>query len=166
MKAYPLQDDDGLLHYTEDSDMIPTDAQERKDIPVYSGFFAYFPLAICEVAKHSQRSNEQHNPGEPLRWDRAKSTDELDSLGRHLLGTAVSESYEEELEHARAVAWRAMANLQKLCEKAGVNSVTSERIENSKPQKIATTEPVVGEYESLGAADRRDRIIAAAREKV
>jgi hypothetical protein len=98
--------------------MLPTDHAERKAIPVYSGFICYFPLAIAEVAKHSQESNEQHNPGQPMHWNRAKSKDERDAQARHLLDQAAPQiTLDEEIEHAKAGAWRAMANLQKLCEK-------------------------------------------------
>ncbi len=96
---------------------LPTDAEERKGTPVYSGFMCYFPLGIAEVAKHSRDCNEQHNPGEPMHWDRAKSKDERDAQARHLLDQALSGSLDEEIEHAKAGAWRAMANLEKLCEK-------------------------------------------------
>lgn len=86
---------------------MPTDAKERKATPIYSGFVTYFPDAMIAVARHSFVSNEQHNPGEPLHWDRSKSTDELDALMRHIVeGDWVS------------VAWRAMANLQKEEERA------------------------------------------------
>ena len=85
--------------------ILPTDAQERKRIPIYSGFINYFPLAVAEVAKLSFKGNEQHNPGTPLHWDRSKSGDELDAMMRHVLGEDWTE-----------VAWRAMANLQKKLE--------------------------------------------------
>jgi len=81
---------------------LPSDDKERKGIPVYAGFVRYFPDAIVAVAKHSADSNEQHNPGEPLHWNREKSKDELESLMRHIVD-----------EDWVAVAWRAMANLQK-----------------------------------------------------
>lgn len=96
---------------------LPTDAAERKEVPVYSGFIRYFPLAMAEVARLSQIGNEQHNPGKPLHWDRSKSGDELDALARHLLE---AESVDTDgIDHATKVAWRAMANLQKLLEKRG-----------------------------------------------
>ena len=88
------------------------DAAKRKATPVYSGFLAYFPDAIAEVARLSMDGNEQHNPGSPLHWDRSKSGDELDSLARHLLDNAKAES----IVHLAAVAWRAMAQLQKAIE--------------------------------------------------
>ena len=102
---------------------METDAAKRKATPIYTGFVAYFPDAIAEVARLSKAGNDQHNPGAPLHWDRSKSGDELDALMRHLVDNAEDES----IEHLRAVAWRAMAKLQKACEK-----------QNSIPQKIAT----------------------------
>ena len=87
--------------------ILPEDPKERKQIPVYSGCLAYFPDALIEVAKLSQAGNDQHNPGQPLHWDRSKSGDELDALIRHLL----------EGDWA-AVAWRALAHCQKELEKA------------------------------------------------
>lgn len=86
--------------------MLPTNPADRKRIPIYSGFVKYFPLAMAEVSKLSYDGNEQHNPGKPLHWDRSKSPDELDALMRHLIE-----------EDWAAVAWRAMANLEKQLEK-------------------------------------------------
>lgn len=97
--------------------MLPKDDYDRKQIPIYGGFLAYFPDAIVAVAKLSKRGNDQHNPGKPMFWDRSKSKDERESMTRHLLALAAATSVDEELEEATAVAWRAMANLQKLCEK-------------------------------------------------
>ena len=82
---------------------LPSNPAERKKIPVYSGFIDYFPDAIAAVAAHSYASNAQHNgPDSELRWDRSKSTDELDALMRHILE-----------EDWVAAAWRIMAHLQK-----------------------------------------------------
>jgi hypothetical protein len=93
---------------------LPEEAKARKDIPVYSGFVNYFPLAMAEVAKLSKTGNDQHNPSAPLHWDRSKSGDEKDALVRHLLqaGTKDVDGH----WHDTKVAWRAMANLQKLLE--------------------------------------------------
>lgn len=87
---------------------LPEDNDERKDIPVYSGFIAYFPNAIAAVAAHSKRCNDQHNPGEPLHWAKEKSKKELDSLCRHML-----DGVDGDIGHATAMAWRAMANLER-----------------------------------------------------
>ena len=53
--------------------LLPTDAKERKKIPVGSGVLDYFPAALAEIAKVSQAGNDQHNPGEELHWARGKS---------------------------------------------------------------------------------------------
>src|SRR5271166_4503768 len=63
---------------------LPTDPQERKTIPLCTGCFDYFPLALLEIAKLSKVGNDQHNPGEPLHWARGKSTDQADTILRHL----------------------------------------------------------------------------------
>ena len=91
---------------------LPNEAQARKSIPIYTAFIKYFPDAIIEVTKLSVKGNAQHNTPEKIWWDKTKSQDELDSLMRHLI----------EGDWA-AVAWRAMANLQRECDK--------------KPQKTA-----------------------------
>lgn len=85
---------------------LPTDPKQRKAIPIYSGVIKYFPDALIAIAKLSQAGNDQHNPGAPLHWDRSKSGDELDAMMRHVIG-----------EDWEAVAWRALANLQKQIEK-------------------------------------------------
>jgi hypothetical protein len=95
---------------------LPTDAQERKELPVWSGFINYFPDAIAEVAELSRIGNDQHNPGKPLFWDRSKSGDELDALMRHLIEAGTVDT--DGVRHSTKVAWRAMANLQKELERA------------------------------------------------
>jgi len=90
-------------------------AQQRKDTPVFSGVLNYFPDAIREVAKCSKIGNDQHNAGQPLHWDRSKSTDELDALTRHLLEAGTIDT--DGVRHSAKVAWRALANLQKEIEK-------------------------------------------------
>lgn len=98
---------------------LPTDAKARKAVPVYSGFIKYFPRAMCAVAELSRIGNDQHNPGKPLHWDRSKSGDELDALTRHLIDDAMGLPVDnDQVLHATKVAWRAMANLEKLLEAA------------------------------------------------
>ena len=97
-----------------------TEAQHRKEAPVYSGFIAYFPDAMEEVARVSFVGNEQHNPGQPLHWDRNKSQDELDALSRHLKDHAAGDKMDGDgCRHLAKVAWRAMAALQKAIEGEG-----------------------------------------------
>jgi len=64
---------------------LPTDAQERKSAPIYSGVLQYFPDAIVAVAQLSKKGNDQHNPGKPLHWAREKSADHHDCLLRHVM---------------------------------------------------------------------------------
>jgi hypothetical protein len=90
------------------------DRKTRKSQPVFSGLLAYFPDAVAEVASVSFVGNEQHNPGEPLHWDRSKSTDEYDACARHLLDRAAGSRYDTDgTRHMAKVAWRALAALQK-----------------------------------------------------
>lgn len=90
---------------------LPTDAAERKAAPVFSGVLRYFPDALAEVARVSKAGNDQHNPGQPLHWDRSKSTDEGDALVRHQLEAGTRDS--DGQRHSAKVAWRALAQLQK-----------------------------------------------------
>lgn len=83
----------------------------RKELPIFSGVLKYFPLALLEVSKVSLQGNKQHNEGQPLHWDRSKSTDELDALTRHLLDAGKLDS--DGIRHSAKIAWRALANLQK-----------------------------------------------------
>lgn len=91
-----------------------TDAQRRKDTPVFSSVLRYFPDALAEIARLCKAGNDQHNPGKPLHWARSKSGDELDALTRHLLAAGSVDT--DGFYHDVKVAWRALANLQKLIE--------------------------------------------------
>lgn len=66
---------------------------------------------MVAVAELSRIGNDQHNPGQPLYWDRSKSGDELDALMRHLVQAGTIDT--DGVRHSAKVAWRAMANLQK-----------------------------------------------------
>ena len=90
--------------------LLPTDAQERKQIPIVSGVLDYFPLAIAEVAKCSKAGNDQHHPGEPLFWDKTKSTDHADCIGRHLIDRGKFDT--DGQRHSAKLAWRVLALLQ------------------------------------------------------
>jgi hypothetical protein len=90
--------------------MLPTDAKERKEIPLATGVLDYFPAALAEVAKVSFAGNQQHNPGEPLHWARSKSTDQDDTLIRHFLDRGGLDS--DGQRHSAKLAWRALALLQ------------------------------------------------------
>lgn len=90
---------------------LPTDAKARKAVPLFCGLLKYFPDALCAVAEVSRIGNDQHNPGQSLHWDRAKSTDEADCLVRHLLEAGTLDT--DGARHSAKVAWRALAILQK-----------------------------------------------------
>ena len=86
------------------------DAATRKTYPLYSGLLKYFPDALMEVAHLSKVGNDQHNPGQPLHWNRAKSQDQLDALMRHLKDAGTRDTDGE--RHSAKVALRALAELQ------------------------------------------------------
>jgi hypothetical protein len=89
----------------------------RKEYPVASGVLDYFPDAIMAVSRVSFIGNQQHNPGQPLHWDRSKSTDEADALLRHFIQRGTIDT--DGVRHSAKVAWRALALLQKEIEADG-----------------------------------------------
>lgn len=99
---------------------LPTDAQERKQIPMFFGLFRYFPHALAAVAQLSWVGDRQHNPGkapgEPPHWAKEKSTDELDAQLRHVLDAAINEEHRDPDGILALVknAWRALANLERM----------------------------------------------------
>lgn len=95
---------------TQSKMILPTDAAERKCIPITSGVLDYFPLAIAEVAKASYAGNQQHHEGSALHWDKSKSTDHSDCISRHLIDRGKVDS--DGIKHSAKLAWRALALLQ------------------------------------------------------
>jgi len=103
---------------------LPTNSEERKGFPLLSGCLNYFPAAIAQVARVSKHGNDKHNPGQPLHHSRGKSMDHGDCILRH---TVDLEGYKAALRQGSEVkdlviyeaaqrAWRALAELQALCE--------------------------------------------------
>ena len=90
--------------------LLPTDAKERKRIPLSSGVFDYFPSALIEIAKVSQAGNDQHNPGERLHWSRGKSADHEDTMQRHFSERGKIDT--DGTRHSAKAAWRMLAILQ------------------------------------------------------
>ncbi|RPH75765.1 hypothetical protein EHM76_00910 [bacterium] len=88
----------------------PTDAAERKALPIVTGVLDYFPDALLAVAEVSRIGNDQHNPGQPLHWSKDLSTDHADSLLRHLIDRGTIDT--DGTRHSAKVAWRALALLQ------------------------------------------------------
>jgi len=91
--------------------LLPTDAKERKNLPIGTGVLDYFPNALAEVAKASLSGNKQHLNGQPLHWDKSKSTDEADALIRHFLERGTMD--EDNVRHSGKMAWRALALLER-----------------------------------------------------
>ena len=86
-------------------------ADERKTYPLATGLFDYFPLALREIAHVSYIGNTQHNLGQPVHWDRSKSSDEADALLRHFSERGSLDT--DGVRHTAKMAWRALALLQK-----------------------------------------------------
>lgn len=100
------------------------DAAKRKSIPLATGCLDYFPDALAAIADLSRVGGEQHNPGQPLFWDRTKSTDHGDALMRHFLERGTVDV--DGVRHSAKVAWRALALLQTELERAdAMNQLTA-----------------------------------------
>ena len=96
--------------------LLPTDPKERKQYPLWSGLMQYFPDALIAVSHLSYVGNQQHNPDQPLHWAREKSSDQEDTLLRHLMERGTIDS--DGIAHSAKVAWRALAMLQLEIEKS------------------------------------------------
>lgn len=90
--------------------VLPAGAAERKATPIATGVLDYFPLALAAVAHCSKVGNDQHNPGQPLHWERGKSTDHADCIVRHLIDRGTVD--DDGMRHSAKLAWRALALLQ------------------------------------------------------
>ena len=90
---------------------LPSDPKLRKQYPMATGCLFYFPDALAAVSHVSWVGNEQHNPGQPLHWDRSKSKDEADTAVRHLAESGKLDI--DGLRHTAKAAWRILALLQK-----------------------------------------------------
>lgn len=85
--------------------------EARKAQPIVTGVLDYFPLALLAIAEVSKIGNDQHNPGEPLHWERSKSTDEANTAIRHFLQRGTFDT--DGARHLAKAAWRVLAALQK-----------------------------------------------------
>lgn len=92
--------------------LVKDDSASRKLAPVYEGVMRYFPRAMKAVAYLSKMGNDKHNPdAEHLGWSWNRSDDHGDCIARHQLEPEQLDEYG--LPHCLAVAWRAMAQLEK-----------------------------------------------------
>lgn len=106
------------------SDHLPSEAKERKGVPLATGVLDYFPDALIEVAIVSRVGNDQHNPGQPLHWAKEKSTDHPDCLMRHLVDRGKLDT--DGMRHSAKTAWRALAILQLEIEKERADAKAQE----------------------------------------
>lgn len=66
--------------------VLPTDAKERKALPLWTFLMEYFPLTFVELVRIAVAGDKQHlnNDGSgKIRWAREKSTDQLNTAMRH-----------------------------------------------------------------------------------
>jgi hypothetical protein len=119
---------------------LPTDSDERKGVPLFSGVLKYAPAALAGVARISKRGNDKHNPGQEMHHARGKSADHADCILRHAVDVADIEAaiirVDEGVEWADAhpvreaqvkailaevsqLAWRALMWSQELHERYG-----------------------------------------------
>lgn len=103
------------------SETLPHDPKARKNIPLATGCFDYFPRALAAIAELSKHGNDKHNPGQPLHWSRDKSNDHADCLARHLLERGKLDEIAPgvKVRHSTQMAWRALALLELELEAAG-----------------------------------------------
>jgi hypothetical protein len=94
---------------------LPEDQSEREAMKLFDGFMAFFPNAMAEVSKLSYAATAQHHPDKPMHWDRSKSLDHLNKIGRHMIDAGKFDDKGQ--RHSAALAWRAMANLQEELER-------------------------------------------------
>ena len=102
-----------ISDYMNTSSKDVSEAQKRKDTPVFSGVLKYFPNALKEISKCSKAGNDQHHPDKPLHWDMSKSKDEYDALTRHLIDHTIDPVDTDGILHLTKVAWRALAGLER-----------------------------------------------------
>lgn len=110
--------------------LLPVEADRRKQIPLASGLFDYFPAALIEVAKVSYMGNQQHNPGQPMHWARGKSTDQDDTILRHFLERGGVDT--DGARHTAKLCWRVLALLQLEMEAEGAPLARGARLPEEK----------------------------------
>ena len=96
---------------------LPEDDATRGDFPLADGCLDYFPNALAEVARISKIAGDKHHPGEPIHWERGKSTDHRNKIMRHLIDSGKFDQHGN--RHSGALAWRALALLQEELEAEG-----------------------------------------------
>lgn len=96
--------------------LFPEDDNEREQYPAGTFLTTYFPHAQAAKAHHSWKSNEKHNPGEPMHWAKDKSIGGPDRIVRHLMEGVwawMRGDREGAKYHFTALAWRADEYLER-----------------------------------------------------
>lgn len=117
--------------------MLPTDYKARKDFPLLTFLAGYFPDAIEALVELSKAGNAQHGidgqvptnspfmlEGDRIAWDRDKSTNEVETMMRHLWDHerakrgdhGMSKIDVDGVLHIVKAFWRAGAEAQKTIE--------------------------------------------------
>lgn len=91
---------------------LPEDDALRGDFLMADGLLDYFPNALAAVARHSKLAGDKHHPGEPVHWERSKSTDHRNKILRHLVDAGDGRVDKDGNLHSVALAWRALALAQ------------------------------------------------------
>jgi 5'(3')-deoxyribonucleotidase len=94
--------------HADTGSVFPSESKSRKKIPLCTGVLDYFPDALFAVCEVSRKGSEQHHPGEPIHWDKSKSSDEADALLRHLIDRGKLDS--DGMRHSAKVAWRGLCD--------------------------------------------------------
>ena len=92
---------------------LPTDNAKRKELQMWTYLLEYFPDAFLAEVGVAIAGNKQHHEGKPLHWDRAKSTDQLNTAFRHMWDHARGITKDTDGHYHLAKArWRLGAELQ------------------------------------------------------
>ena len=122
---------------------LPTDAAERKAVPLAEGLLWYFPNALAAVAGVSKVGNDQHNPGQPMHHARGKSTDHADCALRHLIDAGTVDT--DGQRHTAKAAWRLLALLQEEIEREDGAPLPRNARLTSQPATIPPLAPAAAE---------------------
>lgn len=112
------------------------EGERRKNFPLATGLFDFFPDALLAVAEISRINNDrQIGEGQPLKWGRA--TNNADALLRHFMDRGEFDS--DGVRHSAALAWRALALLQQELDDARMIATVSTpaKPEQSLEQSVA-----------------------------
>lgn len=92
---------------------LPEDDAARKSIPIWTFLIEYFPDAFLAVVDVAVKGNRQHNPGQPIHWDREKSVDQMNTAIRHMWDHSLGSTRDVDgCYHLAKAIWRLSAELQ------------------------------------------------------